>query len=87
MSVNAATGGGVTAAGVAVAQAIKASGAIVEIKPEDFINLFNQQDKPLVVVSYGGFLQKLSVPGWLQRANFLYQIGTNTLTESSNTDH
>lgn len=47
------TGG---AAAAAIAQAIKASGAIVRIEPEDFARLIERQDEPLVVhAKRGGF--------------------------------
>ena len=59
MSAGGAAGGAVAAAaGAVVAQAIKASGAIVEVEPEDFRALFDREEKPLVVVSQGGFLRK-----------------------------
>ncbi len=60
MSAGGAAGGAAAAAaaGAVVAQAIKASGAIVEVEPEDFRALFDREEKPLVVVSQGGFLRK-----------------------------
>lgn len=48
-----AAAGAAAAAGAIVAQAIKASGAIVEVEPEDFQNLVNREEKPLIVVSRG----------------------------------
>jgi hypothetical protein len=39
------------AAAAAIAQAVKASGAIVKIAPEDFRNLLQRSREPLVVVS------------------------------------
>jgi len=44
----AAAGAGVA---VAAANAIKASGAIVTVRPEEFINVLNRVADPLVVVS------------------------------------
>jgi hypothetical protein len=41
-----------------IAQAIKASGAIVRIAPAEFVRLLGRGDAPLVVASYGGLLQK-----------------------------
>jgi hypothetical protein len=38
----------------AVAQAIKASGAIVHVEPDDFANLVSRQREPLVVHAAGG---------------------------------
>jgi hypothetical protein len=53
-----ATGGAAYAA--AIAQAIKASGALVRLEPEDFVRLLNKQEEPLVVVARGGLFQ----PRW-----------------------
>lgn len=50
--------GAAAAAGVVIAQAIKASGAIVEVSPDDFMNLMDQDDEPLIVVSQGGTFKK-----------------------------
>lgn len=40
----------------AVAQAIKASGAIVRVEPAGFLNIHSRQQGPLVVHATGGFL-------------------------------
>lgn len=42
------------AAAVAVAQAIKASGAIVRLEPREFQRLINKMESPLVVRNQGG---------------------------------
>lgn len=44
------------AAAAAIAQAIKASGAIVRVSPEDFSTIIDRVEKPLVVMSVGRFL-------------------------------
>jgi len=44
------------AAAAAIAQAIKASGAIVSVQPVDFLAVLERQDEPLVIRSTGGFL-------------------------------
>ena len=44
------------AAAAAIAQAIKASGAIVRVVPEDFCKIVDKVDKPLVVISVSRFL-------------------------------
>jgi len=51
------TGGnaGAAAAAAAIAQATKASGVIVRIGPDDFLNILDQNDEPLVVHAIGGF--------------------------------
>ena len=42
----------------AMAQAIKASGAIVEVLPADFESVVSRQADPLVVVAESGFFRK-----------------------------
>ena len=46
---------GAVAAAAAVAQAIKASGAIVRVESADFLRILNLQQEPLVVQASGGF--------------------------------
>ncbi|HEV7397154.1 MAG TPA: hypothetical protein VGN86_11630 [Pyrinomonadaceae bacterium] len=50
---SAAAGGAAHAA--AIANAIKASGVICKVEPEDFVAIVRKVDKPLVVVAQGGF--------------------------------
>lgn len=50
-------GAGGAAAAAAIAQAIKASGAIVRVEPETFLRLVGRQEEPLVIRASGGFLQ------------------------------
>jgi hypothetical protein len=52
-----AAGAGVAAA-AAVANAIKASGAIVQVEPEDFLKILARAKDPLVVTAGGGFFKK-----------------------------
>lgn len=40
----------------AIANAIKASGVIVQVSQEDFENILRRSDKPLVVCTTGGFI-------------------------------
>jgi hypothetical protein len=53
-----AYGGGVAAAAaaqaVAIAQAIKASGAIVNVNPDNFLYIMSKTNRPLVVTATGG---------------------------------
>lgn len=49
-------GGGAAAAAAIIAEAIKASGAIVRVDPADFASIVNRVDKPLVVFSESSFL-------------------------------
>jgi hypothetical protein len=46
------------AAAAAIAQAVKASGAIVKIAPEGFRRILQNSREPLVVTSQGGFFGK-----------------------------
>jgi hypothetical protein len=54
---NGAVAGGAAAA-AAIAQAIKASGAIVRVAPNDFLTILRKAEDPLVVHAQGGFLSK-----------------------------
>lgn len=51
---------GATAVAAAIAQAIKASGTLVRLQPDDFVRLLNKQEEPLVIVARGGLFQ----PRW-----------------------
>ncbi|WP_348263858.1 hypothetical protein P8935_04675 [Telmatobacter sp. DSM 110680] len=50
-----AAGAGAAAAAAAVANAVKASGAIVQVVPEDFLKILARAKDPLVVTAEGGF--------------------------------
>ncbi|MFP4460443.1 MAG: hypothetical protein ACLFSQ_12755 [Candidatus Zixiibacteriota bacterium] len=56
------TGGtaGAAAAYQYMANATKASGAIVMVEPEEFIKIIGKIDKPIVIVAPPGFLSKKS---------------------------
>jgi hypothetical protein len=47
-------GAGAAAVAAAIAQAIKASGAIVRVSPDDFLAIVGRADRPLVVTAEGG---------------------------------
>lgn len=47
---------GAAIAAQVTAQAIKASGAIVRVEPEDFLKLLARSADPLVVTAPGGFI-------------------------------
>lgn len=53
----AGAGGGAAAAAI-IAQAIKASGAIVRMTPGDFLQIVERSEEPLVVTAQGGFFSK-----------------------------
>ncbi len=44
------------AAAIAIANAIKASGVIVNVSQEDFENILRKSEKPLVICATGGFV-------------------------------
>jgi hypothetical protein len=45
------------AAAAAIAQAIKASGVLVRVEPDEFIKIAGRTKAPLVVAAKGGFLR------------------------------
>jgi hypothetical protein len=53
-----AGGAAAAARAAAIARAIKASGAIVSVEPDDFLSIVSKGDKPLVVMATGGFVKK-----------------------------
>jgi hypothetical protein len=55
----------VTTAGAAVAEAIKASGAIVSMEPRDFLAILDRIEEPLVMMAIGGVINK----------NYQYLVG------------
>jgi hypothetical protein len=46
----------IAAAQATIANAIKASGAVVRVEPEDFARILGKTDKPLVVYAQGGLI-------------------------------
>lgn len=50
--------GSTAAYNAVVSQAIKASGAIVSLNPDEFSTIITKSKKPLVVYSKGGFMNK-----------------------------
>ena len=52
-----AGGAAAAARAAAIAKAIKASGAIVSMEPDDFLQIVSKSSKPLVVMAEGGFLK------------------------------
>jgi hypothetical protein len=50
------TNGAAAGAAVAIAQAIKASGAIVSLESTDFMTILNKVERPLVVCSESRFI-------------------------------
>lgn len=50
----AAAGGAASAAAAAIANAVKASGAIVQVEPAEFSKILQKAEEPLVVFTEGG---------------------------------
>jgi hypothetical protein len=48
----------VAAHAAAIAKAVKASGVIVNMTPENFMTILTRADHPIVVVAKGGFFRK-----------------------------
>ena len=53
-----ASAGAGAAIAAAIANAVKASGAIVKLEPRDFVEILNRTEKALVVFAQGGFWSK-----------------------------
>jgi len=51
-------GGAAAAAYAAMVQAVKASGAIINVEPEGFSSILRKMEKPLVVIAPGGWLNR-----------------------------
>ena len=47
-------GAGAAGAAAAIVRAIKASGVLVRVEPDEFSNLMNRAQDPLIVVAEGG---------------------------------
>jgi hypothetical protein len=52
-----AAAGGAAAAAAAIANAIKASGVLVRVEPDDFLAVAGRQKQPLVVHATSGFMR------------------------------
>jgi hypothetical protein len=50
--------GGAAGTYAAIANAIKASGAIVRLEEEDFMKVISRAENPVVIISRGGFMKK-----------------------------
>lgn len=57
MAYAATSGGAIAAARMAIANAIKASGAIIHLNPDDFVKILARNDKSVVVIAKGGFIK------------------------------
>jgi len=58
------------AAGAAIAKAIKVSGMLIRVEPEEFSKLLNRAKDPLIVVAEGGIFGR----------NYLYLMSYKGLT-------
>ena len=52
-----AGGSAAAARAAAIAQATKASGAIVSVEPDAFLTILSKTSKPLIVMAEGGFIK------------------------------
>lgn len=50
--------GATAGAAAAIANAVKASGAIVKLDPEEFMKILRKSEEPLVVMAEGGLFSK-----------------------------
>jgi len=64
-----AAGGSAAGSAYAIAQAIKASGAIVSMESSDFMSILSKSDNPLVVLAEGGIF----------KTNYQYLTGYKSL--------
>jgi hypothetical protein len=55
---NGAAASGAAGAAAAISQAIKASGAIVRVGPNDFMEILRRSERPLVVCATGGIFSR-----------------------------
>ena len=60
--VTGSTAAATAAMAAAIANAVKASGAIVRVSPQDFISIISKAERPLVVISIGGVFKKRHTP-------------------------
>jgi len=81
MAYGAASGGAAAAAAAAaIAQATKASGAIVKMKPDQFQKILNKGRDMVVVVAEGGFFTKKSNYLTSYRGLFFYTSSPEPLS-------
>lgn len=67
---------GASAAAAAIAQAIKASGVLVRVAPDEFAKILSRAKEPLIVVAEGG----------LFRTNYQYLAGYKGLAFFTKSD-
>lgn len=53
-----AGGAAAAAAAAAIANAVKASGVIIRLKPDEFAKILRRAEKPLVVTARGGWMNR-----------------------------
>ena len=74
------------AAAAAIANATKASGAIVKLPVEEFRKLLNRADSPLVVGAKGGFMYAKYRYLFNYRGIFFTTLSSETITLPSRTE-
>jgi hypothetical protein len=75
-----------TAAAAAAAQARKASGAIVHVEPDYFVEIVGKSRSSLVVFAKGGFLSKKNYYLTSYKGLFFYTASGNELHFSGDTE-
>jgi len=81
--------GGATAgaaAAAAIAHAIKASGAIVKVEPNEMIKILNRQEAPLVVTARTGLFTKKNQYLTSYKGLYFYCESTDNLQTPSGTE-
>ena len=80
------TGGGAAAAAAAIAQATKASGAIVRMEPEQFQKLLSRSNDPAVVMAHHGWPTKKFHYMMSYKGLFFYTKAVDAMMLPSGTD-
>ncbi len=81
-----AAAGGAAAAAAAIARAIKASGAIVSLEPEDFQRILAKTEDPLIVHTLSGWPKKKHRYLTAYKGLFFYTTSAERLMLPSNAE-
>jgi hypothetical protein len=81
-----AAAGGAAAAAAAIARAIKASGAIVELEPDEFQKILSKMDAPVIVHALSGWPKKKHRYLTSYKGLFFYSSSAERLMLPSNAE-
>lgn len=81
-----AAGGAAAGAAIAIANAVKASGAIIRVEHEDFMTILSRSAEPLVVRSQSGFFTTKYHYLTSYRGLIFYSVGTMPLELPAGTE-